>query len=155
MKLAVSVVPDTVCLNVPPLSLSLPLIVISYWSTGLSPGTAALQVATSAAVVAPWPAQCAVTPPGADGAIDAGTVVRVAGFDDGLDPPIVVFTTVIWYVVFGCNGPINPFTADQVTVVVIIPAAMSTGLAVRVEEIIAARFAVLLGVQETWNWSPA
>ena len=153
VKLAVSVVPDTVCLKVP--APSLPLIVISYWSTWLSPGTAALQVATSVAVVAPCAAQCAVTPPGADGAIDAGTVVTSTGFDDRLDPPMVVLTTLIWYMVFGRSGPTSPFATDPLTVAVTSGAAMSNGLAVRVEDVIAAGLAVLLDVQEIWNWSPA
>ena len=68
IKLAVSVVPDTICVKVPPPSL--PLIVISYWSTGLSPGTAAFQRAMSVAAVVPTAAQRAVTPVGADGATE-------------------------------------------------------------------------------------
>jgi hypothetical protein len=95
VKLAVSVVPDTACVNVP--APSLPRIPIWYWSTGLSPGTDAFQVATSVSVapVGSSDAHPAVTPVGADGAIEAAAVVASIGIDAGLDPPMEVLTTVI------------------------------------------------------------
>jgi hypothetical protein len=40
--------------------------------------------------------QLAVTPVGAAGATVAGDVVTLTGTEGGLDPPMVVFTTVIW-----------------------------------------------------------
>jgi len=96
VKLAVSFVPNTVCLNVVPESLSRML--TSYSSIGLLPGTAAFQVATSVSVVPAGSvdAQWADTPVGADGAIEAGTVVTAIGLEAGLAPPIVVLTAVIW-----------------------------------------------------------
>jgi len=42
LKYVVSVEPSTVLVNVP--APSLPVIVIRYWSTGLSPGTAGCQM---------------------------------------------------------------------------------------------------------------
>jgi hypothetical protein len=95
VKLAVNVVPDTVCVEVP--ALSLPVIVTRYWSIGLLPGSAACQVATSVSVapVGSRFAQLAVTPVGAEGGTEAGDVATLIGVDAGLDPLMVVFTTVI------------------------------------------------------------
>jgi len=147
-KLAVSVVPDTVCVNVPPPSL--PVIKTSYWSIGLSPGTAALQAVSSVAVAAPCPAHRAVTPVGAEGKIDAAVVVMAIGVDAMLDPPMVVFTTVISYVVWGWSDPMRPFVADPTTLAVRIGAEEETGVAVKVDDVIAIGLASF-GVQDTWN----
>ena len=98
VKFDISVVPETLCVNVPP---SLLAIVIRYWSTGLLPGTAAVHSTTIVAVVAPCADQKAVTPVGTDGAIEAATVVTVTGFDAAPGPPDVMFVTVIWYFVLG------------------------------------------------------
>src|SRR5262252_289862 len=83
--------PPTVWLNVPPPSL--PRIVIWYWSVGLSPGTAPLQLASRVSGLEPGASQRAVTPVGAEGATDAGCVVARMGADGGLDPPALVLTT--------------------------------------------------------------
>jgi hypothetical protein len=95
VKLAVRVVPDTVCVNVP--APSLPTIVTKYWAIGLSPGTAACHVATSVSVVPTGSGfvQRAATPVGAEGGIEAAEVVTLIGVEAGLAPPRVVFTTVI------------------------------------------------------------
>jgi len=95
LKYAISVVPEIVCVSVPAVSLA--VMVTRYWSTGLLPGLAASQMATS--VLGPGSAfgfaQFAETPVGADGGIVAGTVVTLIGIEAGLDPPMVVLTTVI------------------------------------------------------------
>ena len=95
VKLAVIVVPDTVCLEEP--APSLPVIVTRYWSIGLLPGSAACQVATSVSVdpVGSRFAQLAVTPLGAEGGTVAGDVVTLIGVDAGLEPLVVVVTMVI------------------------------------------------------------
>jgi hypothetical protein len=56
-------------------------------------------------------------------------------------------------VVLGCRGPANPFAADPVTLVVTAKAVELTGVAVMVEEMIAAGLTPF-GVQEISNWSP-
>ena len=86
VKLAVSVVPDTVCVDVP--MPSLPVMVTRYWSIGLLPGSAACQVATRVSVgpVGSGIAQLAVTPVGAEGGTVAGAVARVMEVDAGLEP---------------------------------------------------------------------
>jgi hypothetical protein len=68
-----------------------------YSSTGLSPGTAAFQLAkmVSVAPVGSSDVQFAFTPVGADGATVATAVLKFTGADAGLEPPIVVFTTEI------------------------------------------------------------
>ena len=121
-----------------------------YLSIGLSPGTAAFQVATRVAVVAPTAVQRAVTPGGADGTTEAAAVVTLIGVEAGLEPPIVVFTTVIWYVVWGCSGPISPLVAGPLTFVVRIGAVELTGVAVKAEDIIASGLTPF-GIHETWN----
>ena len=92
-NLAVSVVPDTVCVNVPPPSS--PMIVIWYWSIGLSPGTAAAQVAMSMSPGRPGAVQCAATPVGADGSVEAAWDEAGYALDGELEPPASVLTTVI------------------------------------------------------------
>lgn len=64
LKYAVRVVPETVCVDVP--APSLPLMTISYSSTGLFPGRAAFQVAMIVSVVPLGSAtcHCAVSPVG-------------------------------------------------------------------------------------------
>jgi hypothetical protein len=95
VKYAVNVVPETVCVAEPPPSL--PLIVISYSSTGLFPGAAAFQVATIVSVVPLGSGTCqyALRLVGADGATVAALVVKFTGVDAGPVPPIVVLSTVI------------------------------------------------------------
>ena len=93
--LADKIVPETEFVSVP--APSLPVTVMRYWSTGLLPGTAACQEATS--VLGPGSAfglaQFAETPVGTEGGIVAGTVVTLMGVEAGLDPPMVVLTAVI------------------------------------------------------------
>jgi hypothetical protein len=101
------------------------------------------------AVVAPTAPQRAETPVGADGATEAACVVAVIGSEGGLEPPAVVLTTVIWYVVWGWSGPTSPLAAEPLTVVTT-GAEPSEGDAVSVEEIIVAVLATD-GVQDTWN----
>ena|SRR5215469_14631752 len=148
VKLAVNVVPDTVCVKVPPPSL--PVIITSYWSIGLSPGTAAFQVANRVAGVTSCCNQRAVTPVGADGTTDAADVVTEIGLEATLDPSMVVLTTVTPYVVWGWSAPMSPVVADPTTVVVRIDAVDEIGVAVRVDEVIAIGLTPF-GVQDTWN----
>lgn len=148
VNLAVSVVPDTVFVNVP--ASSLPIIVIWYWSIGLSPGTAACQVATSVsfAPAGSGSVQLARTLVGAQGATEAATVVTRIKVDAGLDPPIVVFTAVISYMVWGCSDAMTPFVAAPATVVVSIEAVELTGIAISVDDVTAVG-STRCGVQET------
>src|ERR1700722_16921504 len=111
LKFAIRVVPDTVCVSVPPPSL--PTIGTRYSSTGLLPGSAASQDTSSVSVSPEGSAinQLAVTTAGAEGGVVAEDVVTLIGAEAGPDPEIVAFTTVIWYVVWGCNDRIAPLVA--------------------------------------------
>ena len=95
-KYAVNVVPETSCVNEPPPSL--PVMVTSYSSTGLSPGTAAVHVTMIVSVEPEGSAtaQLALTPGGADGATEAAAVVTMTGGDAGPVPPMVALATVTW-----------------------------------------------------------
>ena len=147
-KLAVNVVPDTVCVTVPPPSL--PVIVTVYWSIGLLPGTAAGQVAMMVSVVPEGSGfdQVAVTPVGADGATVAGDVVTLMGAEAGPDPLMLVTTTVIWYVVCGWSGEMIVFVAELATLVVRTEAVELTGVAVTVAATTAAGL-IPVGIHET------
>ncbi len=95
---ALSVDPDTVCVNgpgttVPP---SLTVMVIWYWSMGLSPGTAAVQLACSVSPGICGAVHSAETFAGADGTMVLVGVETVTGLLGGLVPPASVFTTVTW-----------------------------------------------------------
>src|SRR5215469_2978043 len=95
LKYAVSVVPDTVCVNVPPPSL--PLITIWYSSIGLLPGSPDCHVTVIESVVPLGSGTChaATTLVGAEGRTVAGEVITLTGAEGGLEPAIVALTTVI------------------------------------------------------------
>ena len=87
---------------------------------------------------------------GAEGGIVAGDVGTVIGVDDGLEPLTVVLTTVIWYAVPGSTDSMLPLDAVPVTVVVMTELDGSVGVAVIVDDVIAAGF-TLFWVQEILN----
>ena len=77
---------------------------------------------------------------GAEGGIVAGDVVTVIGVEGGLNPLIVVITMLIWYAVPGSTEKIDPLVAGPVTVVVRTEFDGSVGVAVRIDDVIVARF---------------
>jgi hypothetical protein len=95
LKYVVSVVPATEFVNVP--APSLPVIVTKYWSIGLLPGTAAVQdaISVSVAPVGSRFDQLAMTLVEAEGGIVAGDDVTLIGTESGLDPLMLVVTTLI------------------------------------------------------------
>jgi hypothetical protein len=97
--------------------------------------------------------QLAVRPLGAEGATVAGDVVTWTAAEGGLDPPSVVSTTLSKYVVCGWSMGIIPLVIAPATLVVRTGAVELTGVAVSVDEMIAAGFTAG-GVQATLNWSP-
>lgn len=92
----VNVAPETVFVSAEPPP-SLGVMVMRYWSIGLSPGFAADQFAMSVSVVPGGSrlTQCAVTFVGAEGSNVATGVVSVTGAEAGLTPLTALFTTVI------------------------------------------------------------
>jgi len=75
--------PDAIWVKVPP-PLP-PVMVIWYWSVGLSPGGAAFHDAASVSLAEPSAVQPALTPVGAPGGVALAWVVTEAGAPGGLD----------------------------------------------------------------------